>query len=200
MYNLGGDGFYIEACVRGTVLQWNTVYDSGSGIGFRQNWANIAFENYFFHNSGASASASCDVRLPVKADCVMYNWLIDNGMGSSFGPNLSKEPAQIFDHNIYKFQDWPDVDLRVRKPATTKIDPARGRFMTEAKSPHRIRCASRSRSRNPFSITGANITASGARWECAALCFSDTWSVTRSARLPAWLAARGLGKMTSENK
>ena len=36
MYNLGGDGFYIEAGVRGTVLQWNTVFDCGSGIGFRR--------------------------------------------------------------------------------------------------------------------------------------------------------------------
>jgi hypothetical protein len=122
MYNLGGDGFYIEAGVRGTVLQWNTVFDSGSGIGFRENWANVAFENYFFHNSRGVGIGTCEAARGVKADAVMYNWLIDNGMGSVFGPNVSKEPAQIFDHNIYKFQDWPDVDLRLRKPTVTKID------------------------------------------------------------------------------
>jgi hypothetical protein len=122
MHNLDGDGFYIEAEVRGTVLQWNTVYDSGSGIGFRQNRANVAFENYFFHNGRGIGIGTCDAFCPVKADAVMYNWLIDNGMGSAFGPDCSNEPAQIFDHNVYKFQDWPDVDLRVRKPAATKID------------------------------------------------------------------------------
>ena len=122
MRNLGGDGYYIEACVRGTVLQWNTVSDSGSGIGFRQNWANVALENYFFHNVRGIGIGSCDFFTPVKGDAVMYNWLIDNGMGSAFGPDLSKEPAQIFDHNIYKFQDWPDVDIRTRKPTATKID------------------------------------------------------------------------------
>jgi hypothetical protein len=122
MYNLGGDGFYIEAGVRGTVLQWNTVFDCGHGIGFRENWANVAFENYFFHNSGGVGIGTCEASRGVKANTVMYNWLIDNGMGSSFAPNASKEPAQIFDHNIYKFQNWPDVDLRGRKPAASKID------------------------------------------------------------------------------
>ena len=122
MYNLGGDGFYIEAGVRGTVLQWNTVFDCGHGVGFRENWANVAFENYFFHNKGGVGIGTCDASRGVKADAVMYNWLIDNGMGSAFGPNAAKEPAQIFDHNIYKFQNWPDVDLRGRKPAAAKID------------------------------------------------------------------------------
>ena len=122
MYNIGSDGFYIEACVRGTVLQWNTVFNCGGGIGFRENWANVAFENYFFRNNRGVGIATCDASRSVKADAVMYNWLIDNGMGSTFGPNSVKEPAQIFDHNVYKFQDWPDVDLQNKKPAMTKID------------------------------------------------------------------------------
>jgi hypothetical protein len=32
----------------------------------------------------------------------MYNWVIDNGTGSSFGPDRLKEPAHAFDHNVYK--------------------------------------------------------------------------------------------------
>ena len=53
---------------------------------------------------------------------MMYNWVIDNGTGAGFGPDRFKEPAHIFDHNVYKFQDWPDVDLRAKKPAVSKID------------------------------------------------------------------------------
>ena len=122
VYNMGGDGFYIEAGVQGTVLQWNTVFDSGSGIGFRQNWGNVAFENYFFRNRRGIGIGTCDSCTPVKADAVMYNWLIDNGVGSAFGPSLSKEPAQIFDHNVYKFQDWPDVDFKDKKPVMPRTD------------------------------------------------------------------------------
>ena len=34
----------------GTVLRWNTVFDNYSGIDFRANCANTAFENYIFNN------------------------------------------------------------------------------------------------------------------------------------------------------
>ncbi len=33
---------------------------------------------------------------------MMYNWVIDNGTGSTFGPDRLKEPAHTFDHNVYK--------------------------------------------------------------------------------------------------
>ena len=121
-YRMTGDGFYIEASVKGTVLQWNTVFDSGSGIGFRQNWGNVAYDNYFFRNRRGVSIGSCDSAIPVKADAVMYNWLIDNGVGSCFGPSPSKDPAQIFDHNVYKFLDWPDADLKDKKPLLTRIE------------------------------------------------------------------------------
>jgi hypothetical protein len=117
-----GDGFYIEAGVYGTILRWNTVCDSGSGITFRENFGNTAFENYLFHNGRALGIGSCDQDNRPKANAMMYNWLIDNGMGAAFGPDLSKEPAHVFDHNVYKFQDWPDVDLRDKKPVLTRID------------------------------------------------------------------------------
>ena len=87
VYRMTGDAFYIEAGVKGTVLQWNTVFDSGGGIGFRQNWANVAYENYFFRNRRGIGVGSCDSCIPVKADAVMNNWLIDNGMWSTFGPS-----------------------------------------------------------------------------------------------------------------
>ncbi len=123
VYRMGGDGFYIEASVKGTVLQWNTVFDSGSGIGFRQNWANVAYENYIFRNRGGIGVGSCDSAIPVKADAVMYNWLIDNGRGAAFGPDFPrKEPAQIFDHNTYKFLDWPDADLKGKRPLIARIE------------------------------------------------------------------------------
>ena len=96
VYRMGGDGFYIEAGVHGTVLQWNTVFDSGGGIGFRQNWGNVAFENYFFRNRRGIGIGSCDSCIPVKADAVMYNWLIDNGVGSSFGPERGRRSRPRF--------------------------------------------------------------------------------------------------------
>jgi hypothetical protein len=40
MYNLGADGFYIEAGVKGTVLPWNTVFDCGGGL-----YVTIEFRN-----------------------------------------------------------------------------------------------------------------------------------------------------------
>ena len=46
---------------------------------------------------------------------MMYNWVIDNGMGAAFGPDRSRSRPSIFDHNVYKFQDWPDVDLRAQE-------------------------------------------------------------------------------------
>ena len=104
IFDVDDSGFYIEAGSRGTVLQWNTVFDCGAGIGFRENWANTAFENYFFHNRSGVGIGTCDASRGVKCDTVMYNWLIDNGMGCGFAPNPGGEPAQIFDHNIYKFQ------------------------------------------------------------------------------------------------
>jgi hypothetical protein len=122
IYRMRGDGFYIEAGLYGTILRWNTVFDSGSGITFRENFGNNAFENYIFRTGRALAIATCDQDNRPKANVMMYNWLIDNGMGAAFGPDLSNEPAHVFDHNIYKFQNWPDVDLSGRKPAVSKID------------------------------------------------------------------------------
>jgi hypothetical protein len=122
VYHVRGDGFYIEAGVYGTILRWNTIFDSGSGITFRENFGNNAFENYVYHTSRALAIATCDQDNRPKADVMMYNWIIDNGMGAAFAPDLSNEPAHVLDHNIYKFQNWPDVDLGARKPAVSRID------------------------------------------------------------------------------
>ena len=122
IYRVRGDGFYIEAGVYGTILRWNTVFDSGSGITFRENFGNNAFENYIFRTGRALGIGTCDQNNLPKSNVMMYNWLIDNGMGAAFGPDVSGEPAHVFDHNVYKFQDWPDVDLRTRKPAVTAID------------------------------------------------------------------------------
>ncbi|NQT92158.1 MAG: hypothetical protein HQ559_05300, partial [Lentisphaerae bacterium] len=122
IYNMGS-GFYIEASVYGTVLRWNTVFDNGNGIGFRQNWGNLAFENYVFRNRREGLSiGSCDQDGMPKCNSMMYNWVIDNGIGSSFGPDRLNQPAHVFDHNVYKFLSWPDVDLRGRKPLITRIE------------------------------------------------------------------------------
>ena len=115
-------GFYIEMLVCGTLLRWNTVADSGSGIAFARNSGNMAFENYLFRNHGGLSIGACDDASSPQANLMMRNWVIDNGRGACFAPNLSKQPAHVFDHNVYKFQDWPDVDLRGRKPAASKID------------------------------------------------------------------------------
>ena len=37
-----------------------------------------------------------------KANAMTYNWVIDNGTGSLFGPDRLNEPAHVFDHNVYK--------------------------------------------------------------------------------------------------
>ena len=103
IYNVNGCGFYIEASVTGAVLRWNCVFNNGAGVVFRQNWANTAFENYTFRNRGAGlAIGSCDQDGLPKADAMMYNWVIDNGVGASFGPDRLKQPAHAFDHNVYK--------------------------------------------------------------------------------------------------
>ena len=100
IYGLKGDGFYIEDAVHGTVLKWNTVFENGNGIVFRQNFANTAFENYVFNNRGVGlVIGSCEAG--VRADGMMYNWVIGNGVGVSFGPDKTGEPAHAFDHNIY---------------------------------------------------------------------------------------------------
>lgn len=122
VYNVRGDGFYIEAGVYGTILRWNTIFDSGSGITFRENFGNNAFENYLYHTGRGLAIATCDQDNRPKSNAMMYNWVIDNGMGAAFGPDLSNEPAHVLDHNVYKFQNWPDVDLGGRKPTASRID------------------------------------------------------------------------------
>ena len=103
IYNVNGCGFYIEASVTGAILRWNCVFNNGAGVVFRQNWANTAFENYTFRNRGTGlAIGSCDQDGMPKADAMMYNWVIDNGVGASFGPDRLKQPAHAFDHNVYK--------------------------------------------------------------------------------------------------
>jgi parallel beta-helix repeat protein len=99
---LCGTGFYIEAGVHGTVLQWNTVFDTQDGIVLRQNAANTVLENYVFNNGRSGLGIwSCDSYKAVKANTVMYNWVIGNGLGSGFGPDSSKATAHVFDHNVY---------------------------------------------------------------------------------------------------
>ena len=94
-------GFYIEADAHGTVLQWNTVFENGNGIVFRQNAANTILENYVFNNRrGGLAIASCDVP-GIRANTMMYNSVVGNGGGASFAPDSSKAPAHVFDHNVY---------------------------------------------------------------------------------------------------
>ena len=103
VYNVNACGFYIEASVTGATLRWNCAFNNGAGIVFRQNWANTAFENYTFHNRREGlAIGSCDQDGLPKANAMMYNWVIDNGTGSTFGPDRLKEPAHTFDHNVYK--------------------------------------------------------------------------------------------------
>ncbi len=116
-------GFYIEASTTGTILRWNTVFDNGDGIVFRQNWANTAFENYTFHNQRTGlAIGSCDQDGLPKASTMVYNWVIDNGIGASFGPDLLGEAAHNFDHNVYKFQNWPEADLKGKKPLIARVE------------------------------------------------------------------------------
>ena len=122
IYNMG-TGFYIEASTTGTILRWNTVFQNGDGIVFRQNWANTAFENYTFRNQRSGlAIGSCDQDGLPKASSMVYNWVIDNGVGSSFGPDLLGEAAHNFDHNVYKFQNWPEVDLKGKKSLITRVE------------------------------------------------------------------------------
>ncbi len=94
IFDVDDSGFYIEAGSRGTVLQWNTVFDCGAGIGFRENWANTAFENYFFHNRSGVGIGTCDASRGVKCNTVMYNWLIGNGMGCGSRPTREASPPR----------------------------------------------------------------------------------------------------------
>ena len=51
IYRIGFPGLYIEADTQGASVFWNTVFDCrGSGICFRTNRSNTAFENYVFGN------------------------------------------------------------------------------------------------------------------------------------------------------
>jgi parallel beta-helix repeat protein len=101
IYGLSADGFYIEDAAHGTVLKWNTVFNNGSGIVFRQNFANTAFENYVFNNRRSGLGiGSCDAP-GIRADGMMYNWVIGNGVGAIFGPDKSGTAAHAVDHNTY---------------------------------------------------------------------------------------------------
>ena len=104
IYNLKGNGFYIEAGILGTVLRWNTVFETDSGITFRANCANVAFQNYVFNCRGRGLNIGSPDQEDVdpKANAMMYNWLIDNGSGAGTDPNRDKEIASVFDHNTYK--------------------------------------------------------------------------------------------------
>jgi hypothetical protein len=135
-YRMRGDGYYIEAGVYGTILRWNTIFDCGSGISFRENFGNNAFENYIFRTGRALGIATCDQDNRPKSNVMMYNWLIDDGMGAAFGPDAAGEAAHVFDHNTYKFQDWPDVDLRGRKPDVSAVDKTVNVEMTPDNWPH----------------------------------------------------------------
>jgi len=104
IYNLKGNGFYIEAGILGTVLRWNTIFETDSGITFRANCANVAFQNYVFNCRGGGLNISSPDQEDVepKANTMMYNWLIDNGAGAGTDPDRDKEIANVFDHNTYK--------------------------------------------------------------------------------------------------
>jgi hypothetical protein len=111
-YRMSGCGFYIEAGVYGTVLRWNTVFENGSGIVFRANNANTAFENYSFNNRGSGLSiGSPDQEYPEpSADLMMFNWVINNGSGAGTGPDRHGRIAHVFDHNVYQMPS-PDSVL-----------------------------------------------------------------------------------------
>jgi hypothetical protein len=103
LYRMKGNGFYIEAGVLGTVLRWNTVFENDNGITFRANCANVAFENYVFSNRGSGLNIGSPDQEDVvpKANAMMYNWVIDNGVGAGTGPDRDKQIAHAFDHNTY---------------------------------------------------------------------------------------------------
>ena len=97
----------------GTVLQWNTVFDSGRGIGFRENFGQHRLRELYFPQQAGRGHRHVRPEQPLKADAddVQLADRQRHGMRPS-GRTSPKEPAQMFDHNVYKFQDWPDVDLR----------------------------------------------------------------------------------------
>ena len=97
-------GYYIEAWVMGTVLRWNTIFETDLGIAFRANCANVAFQNYIFNcrNAGLDIGSTDAEDVKPKANAMMYNWLINNGSGVAANPDHDKEIAHTFDHNIYK--------------------------------------------------------------------------------------------------
>ncbi len=104
VYRVTGCGFYIEAGVFGSVLRWNTVFDNYSGIDFRANCANTAFENYIFNNraEGLGIGTPDQEDIEPKGDHMSHNWVIDNGTGVATGPDRHGEIATSFDHNVYK--------------------------------------------------------------------------------------------------
>ena len=104
VYRITDNGFYIEAGVYGTVLRWNTVFENDTGIVFRANNANTAFENYIFNNrrEGLAFSTPDQEDTDPKANRMTYNWVINNGVGVNTGPNGLGEIANSFDHNTYQ--------------------------------------------------------------------------------------------------
>ena len=125
IYRLKGHGFYIEAGVLGTVLRWNSIFEVDSGITFRANCANVAFQNYVFNCRGAGLNIGSPDQEDAepRANGMAYNWIIDNGVGAGTGADRDKEIANSFDHNTYKLPagrtlqlQWPAVSGH-RKPA-----------------------------------------------------------------------------------
>ena len=144
---LSNPGIYLEADAETILTRWNTVFDCSSGIAAHWNLANTVLENYVFNNLREGLSIGILDADNGRANVMMRNWVIDNGMWGGnvmeFKAGVSKIPANFFDFNVYKipassilfqyddkkYKDLAkvraDLGLETHGSVVDKFDPAR---------------------------------------------------------------------------
>ena len=94
-------GFYIEAGSVGTVLRWNHCFENWGGIMLRQNYMNVACENYLHDNTGVGMGISTPAGDNNIANYFGDNVIVNNPTGIGTGVSADKTIANTFDRNTY---------------------------------------------------------------------------------------------------
>lgn len=101
LYRIKNCGFYIEAGAVGNVLRWNHCFEDWGGIVLRQNYMNVAAENYVHDNTGVGMAVSTPDGDNNIANYFGDNVIANNPTGIGTGASADKTIANSFDRNTY---------------------------------------------------------------------------------------------------
>ena len=100
-YRMSGQGFYIEAGLVGNVLRWNNCFENANGITFRQNYMNVAVENWVHHNKNAGLVVGSTAADNVLGNYLGDNAIVSNRVGIATGGGPDKTRMNAFDRNLF---------------------------------------------------------------------------------------------------